>query len=99
MLRNLKSNATEEDLTTALGSAMSMVREVRLIRDRNGTPKGFAFMEFLNLEEAVKWMDSNRNTFTVGDRPVHLEYSRQRADRDRHSRDEWMCFKVPLLRI
>ena len=49
-----------------------------------------------NLSIHVMYYFYWQNSFVLRGGPVHLEYSRQRSDRDRHGRDEWMCFKVPL---
>lgn len=47
-------------ISKVLGDKRSLLREVRLIRDRGGTSKGFAFLEFYRLEDARMWLEENR---------------------------------------
>lgn len=47
-------------ISKVLGDKLSQLREVRLIRDRGGTSKGFAFLEFFRLEDARMWLDTNK---------------------------------------
>ena len=47
-------------ISKVLGDKHSQLREVRLIRDRGGTSKGFAFLEFFRLEDARMWLESNK---------------------------------------
>ena len=47
-------------ISKVLGDKRNLLREVRLIRDRGGTSKGFAFLEFYRLEDARMWLEENR---------------------------------------
>ena len=47
-------------ISKVLGEKIGQLREVRLIRDRGGTSKGFAFLEFYRLEDARMWLEENR---------------------------------------
>ena len=47
-------------ISKVLGDKCNLLREVRLIRDRGGTSKGFAFLEFYRLEDARMWLEENR---------------------------------------
>ena len=47
-------------ISKVLGEKISQLREVRLIRDRGGTSKGVAFLEFYRLEDARMWLEENR---------------------------------------
>jgi RNA recognition motif-containing protein len=58
MLRNLVLSITKEQLIESLGPAVSVVKEVRLIQNREGS-KNYAFLEFQTTNDAIKWMQVN----------------------------------------
>lgn len=60
---------------------------VRLIRERSGESRGFAFVEFASVHDAQKFLEGG--TVRIGGRVLHLEYSRGQADS--HPKMDWVC--------
>ncbi|XP_056270446.1 nucleolin [Pseudoliparis swirei] len=75
VVNNLSFTATEEALQATFEKAVSI-----RIPQRDGRPKGFAFLEFETTEEATDALENLNNTDIDG-RSVRLEYS-QNSGRD-----------------
>ncbi|XP_037326624.2 nucleolin isoform X2 [Pungitius pungitius] len=75
VVNNLSFTATEEALQAAFEKAVSI-----RIPQRDGRPKGFAFVEFESAEEAKDALENLNNTDIEG-RSIRLEYS-QNSGRD-----------------
>jgi RNA recognition motif-containing protein len=77
---NLSYQATEADLEAAF-SQFGTVDRVSIIRDReSGQPRGFAFVEMSNAEEAANAIAA-LNGREIGGRAVNVNEARPRADR------------------
>ena len=77
---NLSYQATEAELEAAF-SQYGAVDRVSIIRDReSGQPRGFAFVEMSNAEEAANAIAA-LNGREIGGRAVNVNEARPRADR------------------
>jgi len=77
---NLSYQATEADIEAAF-SQYGAVDRVSIIRDReSGQPRGFAFVEMSNAEEAANAIAA-LNGREIGGRAVNVNEARPRADR------------------
>lgn len=72
VVNNLSFNATEEVLQSTFEKAVSI-----RIPQRDGRPKGFAFLEFESTDDAKDALENFNNTEIEG-RSVRLEYSQSR---------------------
>uniref|UniRef100_A0A8C5AQU9 Nucleolin n=1 Tax=Gadus morhua TaxID=8049 RepID=A0A8C5AQU9_GADMO len=72
MVNNLSFNATEEALQATFEKATSI-----RIPQNNGKPKGFAFVDFENMEDAKAALEEFNNTDIEG-RSVRLEFCQSR---------------------
>jgi len=81
---NLDYSVTEEQLR-ALFVAHGAVESTTVVRDRDtGQPRGFAFLEMTNNEEADKAIQALNGTL-VGGRTLTVNEARPKAVRDRGS--------------
>lgn len=77
---NLDYKVTEQDLRTAF-EAYGQVDNVTILRDRDtGQPRGFAFVEMANDEEAQKAI-AGTNGSQIGSRAVSVNEARPRTER------------------
>jgi RNA recognition motif-containing protein len=77
---NLDYKVTEQDLRTAF-EAYGQVDNVTILRDRDtGQPRGFAFVEMANDEEAQKAI-AGTNGSQIGSRAVNVNEARPRTER------------------
>ena len=77
---NLDYKVTEEELRTAF-EAYGKVDNVTILRDRDtGQPRGFAFVEMANDEEAQKAI-TGTNGSQIGSRTVNVNEARPRTER------------------
>lgn len=71
-----------QDAIADLFAEFGEIKEVSLITDRmTGRSKGFAFVEFVNEEDANKAVEG-RNGFVVEERELVVNVARPRAPRD-----------------
>ena len=76
---NLSFQATEEDLRTAFG-AFGQVSSASIVKDRySGQPRGFAFVEMPDAQEARAAIDGLNGKELVG-RPINVNEARPRED-------------------
>jgi cold-inducible RNA-binding protein len=79
---NLAFTATEDELRQAF-SQFGAVGEVNVIKDREtGRPRGFAFVDMPNGEEAARAIQE-LNLKEIGGRAVTVNEARPKADRPR----------------
>jgi RNA recognition motif-containing protein len=79
---NLSFNATEDELREAF-SQFGEVSSVNIIMDREtGRPRGFAFVEMANGEEA-KTAIAELNLKQIAGRSINVNEARPKADRPR----------------
>lgn len=77
---NLDYNVTEQDLRTAF-EAYGQVDNVTIMRDRDtGQPRGFAFVEMANDEEAQKAIAGTNGT-QLGNRNINVNEARPKTER------------------
>ncbi|KAF5909836.1 nucleolin, partial [Clarias magur] len=74
VVNNLAFSATEESLQNVFEKAVAI-----RIPQNNGRPKGYAFVEFENTDDAKEAMDSCNNTDIEG-RSIRLEFSQNRGE-------------------
>ncbi|XP_054645153.1 nucleolin [Dunckerocampus dactyliophorus] len=75
VVNNLAFSATEETLQSVFEKAVSI-----RVPQRDGRPKGFAFVEFESMEDCKEAMDYMNNTEIEG-RMIRLEFSQSRDNR------------------
>jgi RNA recognition motif-containing protein len=79
---NLAQTATEEDLRQAFGQ-YGTVSAVNIVKDREtGRPRGFAFVEMADGDEAAKAI-KQLNLSEISGRSVTVDQARPKADRPR----------------
>ena len=77
---NLDYNISEQDLRTTF-EAYGQVDNVTIMRDRDtGQPRGFAFVEMANDEEAQKAIDGTNGT-QLGARNINVNVARPKTER------------------
>ncbi|XP_061594467.1 nucleolin [Cololabis saira] len=76
VVNNLSFSATEETLQSTFEKAVSI-----RIPQKDGRPKGFAFIEFENTDDAKEAMES-LNYSEIDGRSIRLEFSQQSGGRD-----------------
>src|SRR5689334_25078513 len=81
---NLDFNVTEDELRQAF-AAYGQVDNVTILRDRDtGQPRGFAFVEMANDEEAQKAI-AGTNGSQIGSRAVNVNEARPKTERSPRS--------------
>nr|XP_055045368.1 RNA-binding protein 10 isoform X2 [Misgurnus anguillicaudatus] len=90
MLRMLPPNATVNEIRGQLQEQGIQPREVRLMRNKSsGQSRGFAFVEFNQLQEASRWMETNQRVLTIMGQRVSMHYS----DPKPRANEDWLCNK------
>ena len=75
------SRSTTEDSVRALFEPHGVVNSISIVRDREtGEPRGFAFVEMANAEEADKAIAA-LNGGVVDGRPLNVNEARPKTDR------------------
>ncbi|XP_019765019.1 RNA-binding protein 5-A isoform X1 [Dendroctonus ponderosae] len=68
MIRGLAQHITENDIRQDIIQGGLMPKDIRLIRKKaTGTSRGFAFVEFATLNEAVRWMEMKQGVLMLQD--------------------------------
>jgi RNA recognition motif-containing protein len=77
---NLSYQTTEAELETAFG-AVGAVERVSIVRDRDtGQPRGFAFVEMTNADQAASAIQGLNGT-EMGGRAINVNEARPREER------------------
>jgi cold-inducible RNA-binding protein len=77
---NLSYQTTEAELESAFG-AFGAVERVSIVRDRDtGQPRGFAFVEMTNSDQAANAIQGLNGT-EMGGRAINVNEARPREDR------------------
>jgi cold-inducible RNA-binding protein len=77
---NLSYQTTEAELETAFG-AFGAVERVSIVRDRDtGQPRGFAFVEMTNADQAASAIQGLKGT-EMGGRAINVNEARPREER------------------
>ncbi|XP_049817180.1 RNA-binding protein 5 isoform X2 [Aethina tumida] len=68
MIRGLAQHITENDIRQNIIQCGLMPKDIRLIRKKDtGASRGFAFVEFGSLGEAIRWMDMKQGVLMLQD--------------------------------
>ncbi|CAH0562555.1 unnamed protein product [Brassicogethes aeneus] len=68
MIRGLAQHITENDIRQDIIQCGLMPKDIRLIRKKDtGASRGFAFVEFGSLGEAIRWMDMKQGVLMLQD--------------------------------
>ncbi|XP_039293900.1 RNA-binding protein 5 [Nilaparvata lugens] len=96
IIRGLAQHITEGDIREDTIKCKLVPKDIRLIRRKHtGTSRGFAFVEFLTINEAVSWMEMKQGELMLKDhyRAV-MQYSLQRVENGREVRiSDWHCVR------
>ncbi|RDD43191.1 RNA-binding protein 5 [Trichoplax sp. H2] len=88
VIRNLAYKVDEKHISKIIEDHFDqqhVLKDVRLIRNKEtGESRGFAFVEFIELKNAVAWMDDSRRMVRIQGQNAYLEYSKPR---------DWTCSK------
>merc|ERR1719264_710907 len=96
MVRGLAQHIMENDIRGDITDCGLRAKDIRLIRKKeSGASRGFAFVEFGALEDAVRWMDAKQGVLVFKDRSrATMQYSLPRdgrqGDMPRVLHD-WIC--------
>ncbi|XP_057655336.1 RNA-binding protein 5-like isoform X1 [Diorhabda carinulata] len=101
MIRGLAQHISEYDIRQDIISCELMPKDIRLIRKKDtGASRGFAFVEFATLGEAVRWMEIKQGVLMLQDHyRAIMQYS---IPKDLGSADkppsfkasaDWFCIK------
>ncbi|XP_074595355.1 RNA-binding protein 5-like [Brevipalpus obovatus] len=99
MVRGLPLHVNESDIQDKLNLKGLVAKDIRLMRRKDtGTSRGFAFVEFSNLSDAIEWKESNRGTLIFDDTRAVLHFSVPKeldrfAERNLIQKYDWTCFK------
>lgn len=75
MIRNVPFQATQQELKQ-LFSTFAGLENIRMPKKMDGTPRGFAFAEFVSEQEALKAMNALKHTHLYG-RHLVIEWAKQ----------------------
>ncbi|VEN55588.1 unnamed protein product [Callosobruchus maculatus] len=77
MIRGLAQHISEYDIRQDIIQCELMPKDIRLIRKKDtGTSRGFAFVEFATLHEAVRWMEIKQGVLMLQDHyRASMQYS------------------------
>ncbi|XP_066152736.1 RNA-binding protein 5-like isoform X1 [Euwallacea fornicatus] len=101
MIRGLAQHITENDIRQDIIQGGLMPKDIRLIRKKDtGASRGFAFVEFTTLNEAVRWMEMKQGILMLQDHyRAIMQYSIpkdvnliEKAPSHKASAD-WFCIK------
>lgn len=91
IIRGLAQHITENDLRQEIGKCGLNPSDIRMIRRKNGTSRGFAFVEFASTEEAVKCMEAKNGELMLNNHyRAIMQFSLPKDARDRFYSD-WHC--------
>ncbi|XP_069500252.1 RNA-binding protein 5 isoform X2 [Ambystoma mexicanum] len=65
--------------------------DVRLMKRKTGVSRGFAFVEFYDLQDATSWMEANQNNLVMQGKNITMHYSNPRP-----KFEDWLCNKCLL---
>ena len=103
LLSNISISVNEKDIYEEILTTKLTAKDIRLIRrTTSGEPRGFAFIDFKSLDDAVEFMDLKKGVITFKDNstsylqysinkgPVSGPYERNLCPR---SSSDWFCIK------
>ncbi|XP_078595322.1 RNA-binding protein 5-like isoform X9 [Branchiostoma floridae x Branchiostoma japonicum] len=90
MLRGLPQTVDEDEIRLELQAFGAPLKEVRLMkRKETGASRGFAFVEFENLQDATRWMEQNQHQLMLRGQRVNMHYSTPKPQKE----EDWQCSK------
>ncbi|KAJ3143087.1 hypothetical protein HK100_011386 [Physocladia obscura] len=88
VVQGLSPSSTDASVLAELEQVGAAVETVRVVRDRgSGLAKGFAFVKFISIEHARRFMETHGTHVNLPSSRVRLEYSRAQSIAD----DDWIC--------
>ncbi|XP_028407873.1 RNA-binding protein 5-like isoform X2 [Dendronephthya gigantea] len=91
MLKGLPTSTEDTQIHEILADAKLPYKDVRVVKTREGFSRGFAFVEFLDMETAKKWIDNCKGKLTIEDTTVIMDFSRSKMAVESHR--DWVCSK------
>ncbi|XP_033115490.1 RNA-binding protein 5-like isoform X2 [Anneissia japonica] len=87
MLKSLHPSIDERDIQAVVQQFGRPVLDVRLVRNKEtGASRGFAFVEFYQVDDSNRWMEENQGHVTIAGYLAHMAYG---ASKERE--DDWYC--------
>lgn len=91
IIRGLAQHITENDIRQEIAKNSLNPSDIRMIRRKNGTSRGFAFVEFATTEEAVKCMEVKNGELMLNNHyRAIMQFSLPKDARERFYSD-WHC--------
>uniref|UniRef100_A0A1B6FBC1 RNA-binding protein 5 n=2 Tax=Cuerna arida TaxID=1464854 RepID=A0A1B6FBC1_9HEMI len=91
IIRGLAQHITENDIRQEIAKCNLDPSDIRMIRRKNGTSRGFAFVEFATTEEAVQCMESKNGELMLNNHyRAIMQFSLPKDARERFYSD-WHC--------
>ncbi|KAJ1109219.1 hypothetical protein NDU88_006582 [Pleurodeles waltl] len=92
MLRGLPITVTDYSIRELVESFEGpQPADVRLMKRKTGVSRGFAFVEFYDLQDATSWMEANQNKLVIQGKNITMHYSNPRP-----KFEDWLCSKCFL---
>eukprot|EP00095_Tigriopus_kingsejongensis_P000467 snap_masked-scaffold217_size252476-processed-gene-1.22 protein:Tk00467 transcript:snap_masked-scaffold217_size252476-processed-gene-1.22-mRNA-1 annotation:"rna-binding protein 5-like" len=101
MIRGMAQHLGELDIRDELTKIGLLAKDIRLIRRKEtGASRGFAFVEFDQLQDAKKWMDERKGVlyFRENSRAI-MQYSVAKSEKGRDAQkvaNDWNCPKCGI---
>eukprot|EP00794_Sanderia_malayensis_P006084 gene6084-6787_t len=99
MIRGLASILTKED---EVGFELQQLgleyKDIKIVKNRQGESRGFAFVDFYDVKTAEKWLELTKGIVTINGHQFPLEYSKAKSPPPlaKHEAD-WCCSKCRTL--
>ncbi|CAG2160271.1 unnamed protein product [Oppiella nova] len=98
MIRGLAPHITEKDIVSKLSEHNLMAKDIRLMRKKEtGVSRGFAFVEFTNIEDAIQWKELTQGYVYFDEEceaSVHYSIPKDSFGGDKNiMKNDWMCYK------
>jgi len=90
IFQGLRSNVTEEILEDALTSYGAGFEQIKIVRDKSGQSRRFAFVKFTSVEHAREFIDRHFPLCEIDGQKVRVDFSVTSLSED----DDWHCAHV-----
>ncbi|XP_054261986.1 RNA-binding protein 5-like [Macrosteles quadrilineatus] len=91
IIRGLAQHITENDIRQEIAKCGLDPSDIRMIRRKNGTSRGFAFVEFASTEEAVKCMELKNGELMLNNHYRAIMQFSLPKDTRLHYYSDWHC--------